>query len=342
MWQATAVRMTGRAGVVVAVLALAGCGGSDTKALPGGIASGPGFTVKLPRGWRAFNMVTETKIDRQSRRYALGKGISGYGVLDGGHWVKLSGGAQEAFDVEVEPITADEADATITQEQTAALRRVGATRVRQLGSTIVDGVPATITAYRLQGLDLRVVYTRRGNYLYSITVTAKHEQGTSPDSLLKTVVGGWRWTSTAVPALAQLSRVSGTGYKLTLPPGWKPESGADAARAGVTGADSAWIGYTDSSGQTFAAVFVEPARSATLAQLVARELKDGGKRLADEQLGGATAAVLDISSKRFHIHEWVVLHGGRDYVIAVRTSNARAGVDDAAVRKALDSWQFTS
>ena len=132
-------------------------------------------------------------------------------------------------------------------------------------------------AYSLEDFDLRVISARRGTCLYSITVGAKAGQGTNVDSLLQSVLKASRWTTTAVPKLAQLERYSGHGYEVTLPAGWKGQGGGDAALAGVKGADSVWSGYADSSGQSVAAVLERPAGSATLDQLVAQELLAAGE-----------------------------------------------------------------
>ena len=330
-------------GVAVCLVLLAGCGTSNTRPIAGGVATGAGFSVRPPAGWRSFNQATESKIFGESKQQTRANGLAAGGVLEAGHWINPSGNGDPSLVVDVEPVTADTSDATINAEQSAVLRRVGATGLRQLsGPTTVDGVPATAFAYRLKGSDDRAISVRRGIYLYSITVGAKAGQGTNVDSLLETVVKGWHWTTTAVPELVQLTRYSGDGYTVTLPAGWKGAGSRDAALAGVKGADSLWSGYADASGQSVAGVLERPAGGATLDQLVAQELNNGGKRKADEQLGGTRAAVLDISSQGIHLHEWVALHGGREYAIVVKTTEARSALDDAAVRKALDSWQFTS
>lgn len=321
---------------------LAGCGTSNTKLIPGGMAIGAGFSVKLPSGWRSFDQSTQTKIVAEAKQQARAKGLPVNGVLEVGHWINPSSNGKDSLVVDVEPVTADTSDATVNEQQSSTLRRGGATSVRQLsGRTVVDGVAAAGVAYSLEGFDLRLISARRGTYLYSITVGAKAGHGTNVGSLLESVLKAWRWTTTAVPELAQLERYSGHGYDVTLPAGWEGQSSSDAALAAVKGADSVWSGYADSSGQSVAAVFERPAGSATLDQLVAQELQNGGRREADEKLGGAGAAVLDIDSHGIHVHEWVALHGGREYAIVVRTTEARRALDDRLVRKSLDSWQFT-
>jgi hypothetical protein len=344
MWKAIGVLGTGRtAAVAVAVMLLASCGTSNTKSIPGGIATGAGFYVKLPTGWRSFDQATQNKIAAESSQQLRATGVAVGEALEAGHWINPASKGDDSLVVDVEPVTADTSDATLSQEQNALLQRVGATGVRELSAAVtVDGVAATGSEYSLNGFDVRLISARRGTYLYSITVGAKPGQGTNVDRLLETVVKAWRWTTTAVPELAQLERFSGHGYKVTLPAGWKGQGSSGAALAGLNGADSLWSGYVGSGGQSAAAVWVRPAAGAALDQLVAEELKNGGKRVGDERLGGAVAAVLDISSHGVHLHEWVALHGGREYAIVVRTTEARRALDDATVRNALDSWQFTS
>lgn len=328
--------------MAVCVALIAGCGSSNTKPIPHGVATGAGFSVSLPSSWRSFDQAAQKKISQETQQQANAKGIPVAGVLEAGHWINPSGAADDSLVVDVEPVTTDTSDATISQEQSGVLKQAGAVAVRQLSSQpTVDGVPATGFAYRLGGFELRVLSVRRGTYLYSITVGGKAGQGVNIDSLLGTLVKAWHWTSTAVPALAQLDRYSGHGYDVTLPPGWRGAGSKDAALAGVKGADSVWSGYTDASGRSVVAVFERPAGNATLDQLAAEEIKNGGRRKADDQLGGADAAVLDISSQGVHLHEWVAVHGGVEYAVVVRTTEARRALDDAAVRKALDSWRFT-
>lgn len=333
----------GTVGVVVVLLLLAGCGSSNTKPIPGGVASGAGFSVRLPTGWRSFDQVTQSQIFRQSYRQLRAKGVPGHGVLEAGHWINPSSPGEASLVVDVEPVTPDTAEATLDQEQSRLLRQAGATDVRLLSSpTAVDRVTVTAFAYRLGDFNLRAFSARRGIYLYSITIGAKDGQMAAVDGLLATMVKSWHWSTTDVPELSQLQHYSGRGYRVTLPPGWTGAGSSDAALAGVRGADSLWTGYADASGRSIAAVLERPSSNVTLDELVAQELRSGGKREADEQVGGADAAVLDMAARGAHIHEWVTLHGGREYAIVVRTTDARRARDDGEVRQALDSWQFTS
>jgi hypothetical protein len=327
---------------VVALTVLVGCGATNTTPIPGRIAAGPGFSVKLPKGWRSFDPATRAKLARETAQEGRAKGIVSGGVLPAGHWIDPSSTGKDSLVVEVELATTDTSDATLAQRENAFLRQGGFTGVRRLaGPATVDGVAVVDrVAYRLNGVDLRGISARRGTYLYSISVGAKTAQAGYVDNLLATVLKVWRWTTTAAPALARLEHYSGHGYTVTLPAGWTGHGSSDARLAGINDADSLWSGYVGGSGTSFAAVFVRPAGGATLDRLAAAELRNGGRRAGDEKLDGARAAVLDSSSHGTHLHEWIVLHGGRAYAISVRTTEARRARDVAAMRRALDSWRF--
>jgi len=226
-------------------------------------------------------------------------GLDLQGIFLAGYWAKPSDPERRALvNVGVEPVTRD---TDLERVVAGAERLLGskAESMRRLGAPSQLGrEPAVTLAYRLGKLDKRAITAKRGDYAYTVNLQMKTGSSGDLDALTRRVAQSWRWRPPDAgqrSRLAAVSRVSGRGYRTTLPPGWRA-TGRDALRkSGATGIDSLWRGHVGARTSTNVNVAAVQAPGqdleAILGQVIASEraqARQGGSGFKIESLRKGT------------------------------------------------------
>jgi hypothetical protein len=355
--------------VLVAGLCLAACGSSNDKlaSLPGGRATGPGFSFPLNGDWRALRNLQELQkvVSGSTAKQLPGLDI-GAGFVFGGAWTDTAhSDAHRSVNVVIEPATSDSALDDIARSSITLLERSTNGARIATGRSRLAGEPAI--AYALTSLQhgrhtaSHGLIVHRGPYVYTVTVQER-APGKGLDPVERKLLAGWRWvppSGSGVQRLARLRSLSGSGYHVTLPPGWRGTLGKAAAQAGLTGVDSLWRGHLSNTysttvnvGATRAPVKSVDSATNAVARVERATAKQSGGRFKlqaltkspEIRLGGSKAGVLDITSTadgvRLRQVEVVALHGGRVYRITLSAERAREHKDARAFRQALTSWRW--
>jgi hypothetical protein len=362
--------MRGRttAAALLALTFLGGCGGSngyDSSGLDHGRATGPGFTFRLPDGWKAY---TPREAAAQKIRRGVEskvKGLDTRGLLISGFWAHRGDKRRPIVDVVVEPVTEDTLLGPLTRSSA---------RVANSSDAVVSGVttaarlgpdPAGGYSTVVHGSHGRTVVATHGPYAYTLTVEMRPGHDADLTALTRSIARSWRWRALAsadAKKLAPLARAGGTGYRTVLPPGWRATSKATLERAGQSGYDGLWRGWVGANGSTSVGVRTRQAPSGvTLEQAlsaVAASERQTTKRLAAQvrltrltrgakrEIGGEPAGTLELAlvtaQGRVRTREVVVLHAGRAYGFTLSSTPARFAHDAAQFATALNRLRWTS
>ena len=356
------------AAALFALLALAGCGGSngyDSSGLDHGRATGPGFTFRLPDGWKAY---TPREAAAQKLRRGIEskvKGLDTSGLLISGFWARRGAAGRPLVDVVVEPVTEDTDLGPLTRSSARVAARSGAS-VSDVSTALRLGPdPAGGYSTVIRGLHARTVAATHGPYAYTLTVEMRPGHDTELDALTRSIARSWKWripTPADTKKLAPLARASGTGYRTVLAPGWRATGKATLERAGTSGYDGLWRGWVGAKGSTSVGVRTrEASSSVTLEQAlnaVAASERRTAKRLAPQlrlirisrgarsEIGGAPAAALELElatpQARVRTREAIVLHGGRAYSFTLSSPSLRFTRDAAQFATALRRLRWTA
>ena len=345
---------------------MAGCGGKDFEPLDDGRATGPGFAFELSEDWEALEDLKELRDEVGGEiDESLGLDVDS-GFEFAGAWAEPDeDDTKPVVNVVVEPVTRDTKFEALSTGTTQFLQAAVKPQDLETGRSSLGGTPAFSATYETERDDDRVenrqLTAQRGDYAYTLTVQMHTDEDGPVDDLMRDIRSSWRWEPLR-PAgrrlLAELSDFSGTGYTLTLPPGWRG-TGPDALRkAGqLEGVDSLWRGYLDARRATNVNVGYIRAGSQDLDEALdfveeqeRTALDDQGAKLAslergdDMELDGETAGVLeletDFGGDRLRQVEVVVLHDERLYRITLSGIEERHATDRKQFLRALRTWRW--
>jgi hypothetical protein len=352
-------------------LVAAGCGGEgeggslDTERLDGGRAQGAGFTFELSEDWSS---VQDTDaLERGVARESDVPGLDvGAGVELAGAWVLRSDEENRpSVNVTVEPVTRDTSLQTIAAGSAALLRTSSGADVTPRPATRLGGSPAAALAYSTdedgEPFEKRFVLTQRGDYAYGLTAQMRTRDGDRVDELVERIVSSWRWREPSAAErrkLAGLSAFRGTGYRVTLPPGWRGTGKEALAETGqLEGVDSLWRGHMGERTSTNVNVGAMPQPGDDLDEVLEQveesertNLSNVGAKLHSIErgprlrLGGEPAASLDLEStvngERLRHFEVVVLHARRAYRVTLSGAEQRHATDRREFLATLRTWRW--
>jgi len=356
------------AAALAAAFLLGACGGSGDKLakLPGGRAAGPGFEFQLSGAWRALRDLRELSrvVTGSAAKQVPGLDVSA-GIVFGGAWTDTSNTkARRTANVVIEPVTSDSSLEDVARSSVSLLGRTAGGRITTR-RTNLGGEPAV--AYRRRSkqrgrsIDTLGLIAHRGDHAYTVTLQGR-SPGSGLESLGHKVSGGWKWVPPSGRSAARLERLrelDGSGYHVTLPPGWRGTRGKAAQQAGLQGVDSFWSGHLGNGystnvnvGATAAPVKNLDTAAKAIAQLERSTARQSGGRFKvaslrrgrDLRLGGSRAALLEVGSSvagsPLQQREVIALHASRLYRVTLSAQAGREPKDERAFRAALKTWRW--
>lgn len=346
------------AAVVVAsvTLTVAACSSEDDdpKLLDGGTARGPGFSFRLGSGWRATDpegSLASNREDREPLRREL------RGSVQGGAWELPSDDPDERVAVFV--VIGQTKEKRPWESAGAEAEAAGARdyRIDRRGISL-DGADAAFTSSRAGPdgeIHTRSIRTTRGTLSYTIHVQMAIAD-TRLEQVREQVAASWRWQPLSAADRERLRKsreLEGSGYRVTLPEGWRGAPGDVLPEAKDLDADTVWTGYEDRDGLTNVIVsytqapYDDLARSLPLVQEDERrvfEPVDSFGRAPDLVVGGEPAASFDIAT---HVdgEPWrhldvLTVHDGKLYGITLGSKRSRFAEDRRDFLDALSTWQW--
>jgi hypothetical protein len=290
----------------------------------------------------------------------------GAGIVFGGAWADTEHrDERRSVNVVIEPATADSSLEDIARSSVTLLQRTtGGARVTT-SSTTLGGEPAVAYSVRSRQndrqVDSRGLIAHRGVYAYTVTLQQR-APGQGLDGLARSVAAGWKWVTPSGRDAAKLERLrelDGTGYHVTIPPGWRGTRGKAAQKAGLQGVDSFWAGHLGNGYSTNVNVGAGQApvpnlnaaikAIAQLERTTSRQaggrfeltsLSRGGDLTLDGEKAGSLIVTSKAAGKSLRQVEVVALHDSRLYRITLSAEASREAKDERAFKTALASWRW--
>lgn len=338
---------------VLAALLIAGCSESDEPGLEpidGGVARGPGFTFPLGSDWRT--------LEDPEKRLPEGAAALVDTIVEGGAWARPSDDEGESVLVLVAIEQAPPDTPWAVVEQTLNGLGNGNYRVEPKGDALDGADTAFISASGgPDGLVKRGVSARRGTLLYSLTVQTKDADPAELERIRDSIAQRWKWAPLTASDEERITRVTrevdGSGYRVTVPPGWRGLQGKDLPDQEALGADTVWYGSNGVTGITTVDVSHRPSPyedlEGSLARLERAERKafepfTSFRRDRRLTLGGEPALAFDVT-KRVEGDLWrhlavLTIHDGTQFRIVLQGKAARHARDRRAFLAALESWRW--